>query len=277
MGPEKSDNPRIQREDLQERVDLRQMLAKHGVRPNKRFGQHFLISEGVIRKIVLASEEALGILEVGPGPGVLSRPLSDFATITCVEIDSGIIPVLRDFAPLARVVQNDALEADLEAFLDELPEPRVLVSNMPYNITGPLLDRFCRVRHLFSHAVLMMQREVAEKILAQPGDSKRGALSVVMQTQFSISRVCNVPPGCFLPPPKVDSTVLKLVPSAEPFEDTYFELVRKCFAQPRKTLFNNLSAAIGKEEAVNLLDQIELSGSLRPHQLTWQQWQSLLS
>ena len=225
-------------------------------------------------------EGCLGVLEIGPGPGVLTRPLTlAAAKVIAVEVDRSILPVLHEYAPMAEVVAGDALKSDLAKLLNRLPEPRAVVSNMPYNITGPLLEAFSRTRSLYSKAVLMMQREVAQKILAQPGDSDRGALSVVMQAYFDISKVCQVPPGAFVPPPKVDSTVLEFVPLASGLSDQGLDdvirLVRAGFTQPRKTVANNLSAILGAEEAKRRLETAGFEGRLRPHQLTWEQWKSL--
>lgn len=276
MGTTKGRDPRVQGKGRTQGVNLREVLARHGVRPDKRFGQHFLVSEGVIAKIVDRVSDSLGILEVGPGPGVLTRPLSEFATVTAVELDTGILPVLNEVAPNARVLNQDALETDLAHLFAELPEPRALVSNMPYNITGPLLGKFAEVRHLYRRAVLMMQREVGDKVLAAPGDSQRGALSVVMQALFDIKRVCLVPPGAFLPPPKVDSVVLEFVPrhKTERYEDV-FTVVRAGFTMPRKTLLNNLTGKFGRERAQSMIEGAGLGPTLRSHQLTWEQWKAL--
>ena len=220
------------------------------------------------------------MLEIGPGPGILTRPISENGTrIIAVELDKYILPVLQEFAPLAEVIQGDALKADLACLMSSLPQPRALVSNMPYNITGPLLEAFSNMRLLYVKAVLMMQKEVAQKILAAPGDSRRGALSVVMQSQFDIKKVCQAPPGAFMPAPKVESTVLEFVPRRSELTDEQHEriltIVRSGFTQPRKTILNNISGLLGREETESLLAARNLNPQLRPHQLTWEQWKSL--
>ena len=243
------------------------------MRPNKSFGQHFLVSEPVIRQIVGTVEGFSGVLEVGPGPGVLTGPLTDLVEkVIAVEIDDVILPVLQDMAPDAQVVHSDALQVDLGALLDQLPEPRALVSNMPYNITGPLLTAFAAQRGKYSRATLMMQKEVADRILSPAGDRNRGSLSVFLEAQFEIRKLCIVPPGAFLPPPKVTSAVLEFFPLEREFSSSFFKMVRAGFAQPRKTLVNNL-----KSMGLNAghLEQLDLSASIRPHQLTLEQWNSL--
>jgi len=153
----------------------------------------------------------------------------------------------------------------------------VLVSNMPYNITGPLLDRFTQVRETYEKAVLMMQAEVGNKILAQAGQREMGALSVVMQTYFEITRLTKVPAGAFFPPPKVESVVLVLRPRREVVEDDwYLSVVRAGFSQPRKTLANNLASLAGGREFVQLaINKCDLTESVRPHQLNLDQWNEL--
>lgn len=246
------------------------MLAKHGVRTDKRFGQHFLVSTRVVSSIVGAAEGLAGILEIGPGPGVLTRFLvADGASVTAVELDRRVLPVLAEFAPGAAVLSADALAMDWEALLGDLPLPRGIVSNMPYNITGPLLDRVGGVSGLIDRAVLMMQKEVADKIMALPGDRTRGAVSVNLQAVFRVSPVCGVPGGCFMPPPKVDSSVLLFVPREDRLEgverERFERVVRAGFRMPRKTLANNLKGVVD-------LDGLGLKESVRPHELTEDEW-----
>lgn len=145
---------------------------------------------------------------------------------------------------------------------------------MPYNITGPLLGKFSECKGLYRNAVLMMQKEVGDRILAGPGKSERGSLSVSMQLQFKITKVCDAPAGAFLPPPKVDSVVLDFVPL--PFSDErVLEVVRTGFTQPRKTLANNLQALRVREEIERAIQSLGLDLRVRPHQLTNEQWVEL--
>ncbi|MBS1708966.1 MAG: ribosomal RNA small subunit methyltransferase A [Armatimonadetes bacterium] len=237
-------------------------------------GQHFLVSDKVVVSIVGQTQGCSSALEVGPGPGVLTLPLCEaLSEVRAVEIDTGILPVLAERAPTAQVVSADALRTDLSAILRLMPEPRALVSNMPYNITGPLLTAFAACRDDWAVGVLMMQKEVGDRVLAQAGDPARGSLSVFLQAQFDISVVCKVPPGAFLPPPKVDSIVLKFVPALKvdlERSPSFFQIVRQGFAQPRKTLANNLSGVVPKEAWDGLIDP-----RVRPHQLTLAQWEAV--
>ncbi len=235
-------------------------------------GQHFLISSGVIGRILSASSSFSGVLEIGPGPAVLTQPLSEKAKVTAFELDEGMAAFAQTQAPLAEVHRIDALQADWEGALLALPEPRGIVSNLPYQITGPLLGRCADAAHLVTGCVLMMQREVGHKILALPGDSNRGYLSVWLQGVFEISHVCDAAPGCFLPPPKVSSVVLKFVPKPSRPASDLLKMIKQGFVQPRKTLSNNLRSMGVTQE---MIESCGLSASVRPHQLTMEQWQNL--
>lgn len=217
---------------------------------------------------------------MGPGPGVLTQALADEKRrVMAVELDPRMAGALSESAPLAEVLIADALKSDLNGLLDQLPEPRAIVSNMPYNITGPLLAKFAEVRDRIDRAVLMMQKEVGSRILAEPGNSDRGALSVCLQAQFAIQKVCQVPPGAFEPPPKVDSIVLRLNPQPTPGsaqdEARLFGCVRAGFTQPRKTLLNNLGVTYGKQEVERVLATLELDARIRPHMLALEQWRQI--
>jgi 16S rRNA (adenine1518-N6/adenine1519-N6)-dimethyltransferase len=225
---------------------LRRVLAAHGLSAKKGLGQHFLCSASVVDKIVARVESFSGVLEIGPGPGVLTGPLSQqVGQVTALELDERMAAVLAETAPQARVVLGNALHEDLLSLLQTLPEPRAVVSNLPYYITGPLVTRIAEARAAFAKAVLMMQKEVGVRVLAPTGSSDRGSLTVFLQSLFEIEKVTDAPPGAFLPPPKVSSLVLELrpkPPELEPEEEAgYFGLVRGAFRQPRKTLANNLA------------------------------------
>jgi 16S rRNA (adenine1518-N6/adenine1519-N6)-dimethyltransferase len=201
--------------------------------------------------------------------------------MVALELDQQMISALKESAPLADARRVDALKADLPAILNELPRPRGIVSNMPYYITGPLLAKIAEARTEFDLAVLMMQREVAERIVAEPGNGDRGSLSVFLQSQFEISLVAHVPAKDFLPPPKVDSTVLRFIPKPIAadfaFQASYFRLIRLGFAQPRKTLANNLMAGLQKprEDMAEAIEKAGLEEKVRPHDLTLEQWAKL--
>jgi 16S rRNA (adenine1518-N6/adenine1519-N6)-dimethyltransferase len=211
----------------------------------------------------------------------MTQPLSVTAEkLVAIEIDPVAISALSETAPSATVRLVDVLEADLPSILEELPTPRALVSNMPYNITGPLLTAFAEAKEHFDVAVLMMQKEVGERVLAQPGTRECGSLSIAMQAQFNIEKVCNAPGGAFFPPPKVDSVVLQFTPVPLGLDrsqaGSFFKLVRSGFVQPRKTLLNNLLASgWSKHSAEEALRALGLALSIRPHQLGLEEWKRL--
>jgi 16S rRNA (adenine1518-N6/adenine1519-N6)-dimethyltransferase len=195
-----------------------------------------------------------------------------------LELDRSMIQALKESAPRADVRQIDALKADLSAILSELPSPRGIVSNMPYYITGPLLNKIAEARSEFSVAVLMMQREVAQRVTAEPGNGDRGSLSVYLQSRFEISLVAHAPAADFFPPPKVDSTVLRFEPKQSEFhaefEAHFYRLIRLSFAQPRKTLANNLMSGLHqpRETVAEAIEKAGLEEKVRPHDLTLGQW-----
>ena len=248
-------------------------MARHGLWAKKGLGQHFLQSRPVVESIVARVVEH-GVLEIGPGPGILTAPLTAVAArVIALEVDAGMVQALAESAPEADVRRQDALQADLAAILDELPEPRALVSNLPYYITGPLLTAIAGARVRFSKAVLMMQREVAQRVLAAPREPARGSLSVFLQAQFQISKLADVPAGAFMPPPKVDSTVLELVPFERECSPEFFRLIRTGFTQPRKTLVNNLlGLGLSRDAVVAAIARAGLGERARPQELSFEEW-----
>ncbi|NOY26617.1 MAG: ribosomal RNA small subunit methyltransferase A [Oligoflexia bacterium] len=242
----------------------------------KRFGQHFLVSDGIIDRIVAAAEISPGdsVLEIGPGPGVLTAALLRAgAVVTAIELDRDCATHVAGLFPQARVVQGDATTLSL-ADLGVGPGWRC-VSNLPYNVGTRILLRLLDQAAPLSRLVLMLQREVAERILAPPGDRKRGSLSVAVQARAQVSRVCRVSPGAFRPPPRVDSAVLLILPrppaQVPPGLD---ELLRLSFASPRKTLRNNLRPAWAEDTVPRLL-QAGVDPGLRPAMVDLDAWRRL--
>lgn len=253
---------------------LKAFLQRHGLWARKGLGQHFLCSAKVVEGIVSRCMGCAGVLEIGPGPGVLTNPLSSSRRLIALEVDQAMIGALAESAPSADVRKLDALKADLSAILAELPAPRAVVSNLPYYITGPLLTAVAGACSSFDVAVLMMQKEVARRIVAGPGSSERGSLSVFLQAQFDIAKVLDVPAGAFYPPPKVDSTVLQFKPLPDRPDPALFDFVRVGFKQPRKTVANNLSTGLGvpREAVVERLHAAGLDERVRAQELTLEQW-----
>jgi 16S rRNA (adenine1518-N6/adenine1519-N6)-dimethyltransferase len=270
--------------DIADPGALRALLQRHGLWARKGLGQHFLISKKVVETIVEAASFCRSALEIGPGPGVLTGPLSErLERVVALEVDDRMPAVLAESAPAAEVRLENALEADLGAILRELPAPRAVVSNLPYYITAPLLTQIAGARRDFERAVLMMQREVAERIVAAPGDRNRGSLSIFLQSQFEIRKLIAVPPGAFLPPPKVESSVLLFEPTSDleaevaaDEEEAFFKFVQGGFVQPRKTLVNNLlQSGHPRTWAEEQLSRAGLDVRTRPQALTLAHWGAL--
>lgn len=216
-------------------------------RPRKRFGQNFLHDQNVLNRIVEAADlqKSDRILEIGPGPGALTtRLLETGLPILAVEIDRDLAAALqgRNEANL-EVKVGDVLRFDWQEMLSQ--PPYKLIANLPYNISSQILFKALEHRDSFSRLVLMFQKEVGERLVAEAASRNYGILTVLMQTWFHIEKVVKVPPGAFFPPPKVDSVVLRLEPLPKPRvelsnEEVYRKLVKGAFAQRRKTVRNSL-------------------------------------
>ena len=248
--------------DLCNIQEIKGLLARHGFRFSKSMGQNFLIESRVPRDIADASGAGpgVGVVEVGPGIGPLTVELARRADrVAAVELDRSLLPILAETLapyPNVEVVPGDVMKLDLAALCREkLPGLTPMVcANLPYNITTPVITAFLEAG-CFSSITVMIQREVARRICAQPGGADYGAFSVFCQYHAQPEFLFEVPPECFLPAPKVTSAVVRLVPRTAPpqtlvDEDAFFRVVRAAFAQRRKTLLNSLTAAYGDRERV---------------------------
>ncbi len=205
--------------------------------PRKRFGQHFLHEAGVVRRIVEAIAPKPGdfIVEIGPGEGVLTRPLVAAAGAAhVVEIDRDLAAALRSMSGVV-VHEGDALAFDFGQF----PEGMRIVGNLPYNISTPLLFHLARYAALARDLHFMLQLEVVERMVAAPSTPAYGRLSVALQARFAMEKLFNVSKGAFRPPPKVESAVVRMVPLRAPLR-VDDELLRRAFSARRKTLRNAL-------------------------------------
>lgn len=250
--------------------------------PRKSLGQHFLSDRAILGRIVEAAgvEPGERVLEIGPGPGGLTRALlAAGARVWALEADPRMVEHLnREGLEGLRIRAADALEADYEALADEAGGPLRLVANLPYNISGPLLARLLHQRRAFTSLTVMLQREVGERLCAPPGSRRRGSLSVLAQCFCRVSLLLRVAPGSFRPPPKVDSVVVRLDVRPEPAavrdEELLWRTVKTGFGQRRKMLRNPLKALAG-EELESVLGEAGLTGRERPEALTVEAWISL--
>lgn len=239
--------------------------------PRKRFGQNFLQSKHVIEDILrsINPQAEDNVLEIGPGLGALTEPLlRRLNHLTAVEIDTDLQAYLSEL-PIAQgklnLIGADALTIDYSQFGEKLR----VIGNLPYNISTPLLLRLLRYAPYIEDMHFMLQKEVVERMAAEPGTRDYGRLTVMLQYHCEVEHLFNVPPEAFDPAPKVDSAIVRLLPySKSPFDVVAVEdlerLVASAFAMRRKTLNNNLKGIISAEQLLEL----GIDGSRRPEQIT---------
>lgn len=231
---------------------MAEVLKHHKAR--KRFGQNFLNDDFWINKIAEAVNAKPGqrIVEIGPGQAALTRELITAAGhISCVEIDRDLAAWLRTKFPESEltVIETDALKFDWRGFAEEGEKIRI-VGNLPYNISSPLLFVLSKISDLVIDQHFMLQKEVVDRMVADPGTKAYGRLSVMLQHKYRMIKLFDVPPEAFTPAPKVISSVVRMVPLKEPLpvnEETFHQVVAASFAMRRKTLKNNLQKWITPE------------------------------
>ena len=249
-------------------------------RARKRFGQHFLEPAWVARLIeAVAPTSNETFLEIGAGRGALTAPLAERAgRVIAVELDRDLAEILStQLPPTGRVVQADFMDVDVARLLHGEQLPVRVVGNLPYNVASPILFRLLEAAedgHLLRDATLMLQREVADRLVAEAGSPDYGAMAIQVQLLADVERVLSLPPGAFRPPPKVHSAVVQLrfrPPQVEIGTRAGFErVVRGLFLQRRKTLANALKpvAATFGRTAVEILQRAGLDGGRRPETLS---------
>lgn len=245
-------------------------------RTKKRFGQHFLHDHGVIDKIIAAAQldKNIKAVEIGPGLGVLTDEMLPLAErVEVMEIDRDLIERLENRRDDRITIHaGDVLKLPWRDFLTE--PPYTLVANLPYNISTQVVFRLIEHRDLFQRMILMFQREVGERLVAEPGGKDYGILSVLCQLWYDMRMVTLVKPGAFNPPPKVDSIVLQFDPLAQPRVDPvdevlFKQVVKGSFTQRRKTLRNSLRAGGFNPDDVNVaLETAEIVPTRRGETLT---------
>jgi len=274
-------------------LDAIAILKRYGIQPSKGLGQNFLISERALERILEASELTADdvVLEVGPGVGLLTRQLAErAAAVTAIELDRKMLPILADTlkgCANAHVVEGDILELDPAATLRRAlglaecaPLRYKVAANLPYYITSSALNHLLEARPRPERLVVMVQREVAERLIAGPGDLSLLAISV--QVYGAPELIYRVPASAFYPPPKVDSAVVRvrlydqpLVPEGEIAR--FFRAVRAGFGQKRKQLHNSLTHNLGlpREAALAALRAADIAPDRRPQTLSIAEWAAL--
>ena len=240
----------------------------------KSFGQHFLRDQSVLDKIVAAAE--IGdddiVIEIGPGRGALTDRLAQVTDrLILIEADRELIPELETRFPKAKIIQADAAHVD---FSELVPKGEwILVSNLPYNAGNAIIRQALTSTKPPKRQVVMLQREVGEKMLAKPGEMS--ILSVAVQMYADVKRICTVKPGAFVPPPKVDSVVLTLVPNLKCDKpEEVIGLAKLAFAHKRKQMHRTLSdASMGTSEGIRAwLEAHHLPETIRPEDLNLENW-----
>ena len=270
------------------------VLERHGFTFKKSFGQNFLTDTNILQKIVDTAEvdDQVNVIEIGPGIGALTEFLAERAAeVMAFEIDHRLVPILadtlRDFDNVT-VVNEDILKVDLAQHIQNFKNPDLpikVVANLPYYITTPILMHLIESGIPFSEFVVMMQKEVADRISAKPNTKAYGSLSIAVQYYMTAKVAFIVPRTVFVPAPNVDSAILKMVRRPEPAvavedEKFFFKVSKASFTHRRKTLWNNLTGYFGKTEEVKdkltkALDQAGLSPSVRGEALSLAEFASL--
>lgn len=253
----------------------------------KSLGQNFLIDQNYIGKIIEAVDptETDTIIEIGPGRGAITEHLVQAgANIIAIELDREFVPMLSErFQTTSnfQIVEGDATRINFANFLAEDPHAALrtpqskLVANLPYYVSTAILQRLAEQRECFSSLVLMFQKEVVERMIAPPGNSERGFLTVIVENAFTVEHLFDVPPSAFRPAPKITSSVARLIPKPRTIADepAFRDLVSKAFAQKRKTILNNLKSAF--LNASGVLEDSRIDPKRRAESLSLDEWRRL--
>ena len=270
-------------------AEIKRIASRYGFVFKKGLGQNFLSSQSVLEEIADSAEiENEGVIEIGPGFGVLTNELAKRAEkVLALEIDERLIPILRDTLSEydnVKVINKDVLKTDIaELIKSEFGDRRVSVAaNLPYYITTPIITSLIENRLPLKNLVVMIQKEVADRITAQPGTKDYGAISVLCQFYTKPELICNVGAELFVPPPKVDSAVVKMAFRDEPAvevkdEKMFFRTVKAAFSQRRKTLLNCLAAnfPINKSDLTQIMESVDISPSRRGETLLLEEFAKL--
>jgi len=273
---------------VERRIDIRTLLARHGLHPKRSWSQNFLISAGALQRIADAAQvRDEPVVELGAGPGTLTAALAAVSPrVLAVERD-------RDFARLLRaefslssnveVLEANAARLDWSQLQKRLGGPCVVVGNLPYHMATPILFSLLESGGAVRRAVLMLQREMAERLAASPGSRACGASSVMLQMRADVEELFDVPPGSFYPAPKVHSRVVQIRPLVAPRHPVrdpalFGRMVRTAFSSRRKTLSNALRAFFGapsREPGERVLQRAGIDPARRPETLTLEEWARL--
>ena len=262
--------------DIATPVRTKSIMKKYGFSFKKSLGQNFLIDTNILKKIVEFAHinDKTGAIEIGPGIGALTEQLArNSKKVVAFEIDQRLLPILNDtLSPYenVKIIHQDVLEADVQEVLDqdfENIDDIMVVANLPYYVTTPIIMKLLEERLPIRGIVVMLQKEVADRISAKPGTKNYGSLSIAVQYYTEAEIVMIVPKTVFVPQPNVDSAVIRLTTRERPAvlvkdEQFFFQVTRSSFAQRRKTLLNNLTSQLpdGKQKKEEILHALDASG-----------------
>lgn len=271
--------------------ETRLLMKKYGIIANKKLGQNFLIDEVVVETIVNASEVTKDdlVIEIGPGLGTLTNSLLQKAgKVICIELDDRMIKILQDrFYQYENftIINEDVLKVDLKQLIKKEKEnPQIqtvkIVANLPYYITTPIIIKLLEEKLDINTITVMIQKEVADRLSAIPGDKVSGAITYSVYYYAQAKKILTVPNISFIPAPEVESEVIKLVLRKQPpiqveDEETFFKIIKYAFMQRRKTLINALSNTDlfnNKEQTTNILQELNINTKIRGEALTIQQF-----
>lgn len=273
--------------------EITSLLKRHGFTFSKALGQNFIVNEKICPAMAksLNADEKTGVLEIGPGIGVLTKELCAVAgKVVSVELDDRLFPILSETlsdCDNIEIVEGDALKMDLNALLkdkfNEMNDIKVC-ANLPYYITSPIIMKLIESKLPVSEIVVMVQKEAAERLAAQIGSRECGALTVAAQYYAEIEKLFDVGRGSFMPQPRVDSAVIRLAVRQEPpvcpeNEKRFFEIVRAAFAQRRKTALNSLSSSLNvpKDKIREALEKIGRVENDRAERFSMEEFAALSS
>ena len=269
-------------------VSIRSELREYGLSPRKRLGQHFLTDPNILNKVIRTAVVGKKdvVLEIGPGLGDMTLALSREAKkVIAVEIDTKLVAILKEKMKEhhnVEVVKSDILRVDFKHFLNKEGRPVKVVANLPYQISTPLLFRFVESKEAFSTFTLMLQKEVAERMVAPPGRKEYGPLSIFVQLSLDISIRFFIKPSAFFPPPKVASAVVQMAWREKPMiqaneEEWFRRVVKACFGYRRKTLINALRhSELSLDDSVgSRIEEIGIDPGRRPETLTIEEFAKL--
>lgn len=262
------------------------IMKKYEITANKKLGQNFLIDDNAIESIVNASKitkEDL-VIEIGPGLGTLTKPLLESAgKVICIELDTRMIKILEDRFKLYdnfALINNDVLKVDLNKLISENKNDTIkyakVVANLPYYITTPIIMKLLEERLDIESITVMIQKEVANRLVAKPGETDTGAITYAINYYTKPSRIYEVDKTSFIPAPEVNSTIIKLdvlkTPSVKvKNEELMFKIIKAAFMQKRKTLLNGLANSNlfgNKEEIEKMLEKLEIDLKIRGEKLS---------